>query len=117
MELTNNLKIFFPGKLVFANGSLDQLAAEVQALLPSKVFIVTIVPLQNTIEGFIKQLKSAGVAVQTDTSIVQEPTFSDFEKLMQKVQAFNPDVVIGIGGGSVLILPSWLQRNWIMNSS
>lgn len=102
MELTNNLKIFFPGKLVFANGCLEQLAGEVQALQPSRVFIATIVPLQNAIAGFIKQLKSAGIAVQTDTSIVQEPTFSDFEKLMQTVQAFNPDVVIGIGGGSVL---------------
>lgn len=102
MELTNNLKIFFPGKLVFANGSLEQLAAEVQGLQPSKVFIATIVPLQNAIAGFTKQLEDAGIAVQTDISIVHEPTFSDFEKLMQPVHQFNPDVVIGIGGGSVL---------------
>ena len=31
-----------------------------------------------------------------------EPSFADFEKLMQTVTPFNPDVVIGIGGGSVL---------------
>lgn len=102
MELTNNLKIFFPGKLVFANGCLDQLAAEVASLQPASVFIATIAPLEKAIAGFIEQLQMMGIAVQTDTSIVQEPTFSDFDKLMQSVQVFNPDVVIGIGGGSVL---------------
>lgn len=102
MELTNNLQVFFPGKLVFANGCLAQLAAEVQNLQASKVLIATIVPLQNAIAGFINQLENAGIVVQTDTSIVQEPSFGDFEALMQMVQAFNPDVVIGIGGGSVL---------------
>lgn len=102
MELTNNLKIFFPGKLVVANGCLEQLATEVQGLKPSKVFIATIAPLQNAIAGFVKQLEDTGIVVQTDTSIVQEPSFDDFEKLMQPVQHFNPDVVIGIGGGSVL---------------
>src|SRR6185436_2799030 len=42
------------------------------------------------------------VDVLQDVSIVAEPGFSDFEKLVKKVAPFNPDVVIGIGGGSVL---------------
>lgn len=100
--MTNNIKIFFPGKLVFANGCLDQLAEEVQAIAPGRVFIATIKPLQSALEGFVNQLTNWGIAVLEDTSIVQEPTFSDFENLMKRVQDFNPDVVIGIGGGSVL---------------
>lgn len=102
MELTNNLKIFFPGKLVFANGCLDQLAEEIQGLAPEKVFIETITPLQDALADFVNRLNDRGIKVQTDTGIVQEPTFSDFESLMSRVQGFNPDVVIGIGGGSVL---------------
>ncbi|MCH5597823.1 iron-containing alcohol dehydrogenase [Niabella ginsengisoli] len=102
MELTNNLKIFFPGKLVFANGCMDQLAEEVQSLGAKKVFIATIEPLKNVVDIFISQLRDKEIEAQVDTSIVQEPTFSDFEKLMEMVQPFNPDVVIGIGGGSVL---------------
>ncbi len=100
--LDNPLKIFFPGKLVFGNGTLPQLADDVIALQPSKVLIATIEPLTNTLTSFIKKLKDNKIESLTDTSIVAEPSFADFEKLMQTVTPFNPDVVIGIGGGSVL---------------
>jgi alcohol dehydrogenase class IV len=96
------LKISFPGKLVFGNGCLQQLAGEVLQLKPAKVFIATITPLQNAIAGFTTELKKNNVEILIDTSIVQEPSFTDFEKLMQTVILFNPDIVIGIGGGSVL---------------
>lgn len=98
----DSLKIFFPGKLVFGNGVIAQLAEEVIQLKPRKVFIATISPLLNSIADFSTSLKKAGIEILTDTSIVQEPTFADFRKLMQKVTPFGPDVVIGIGGGSVL---------------
>jgi alcohol dehydrogenase class IV len=98
----NSLKIFFPGKLVFGNGTLTQLANDVFQLKPSKVFIATIAPLKEAIADFITSLEKNGIAILSDISIVQEPTFNDFEKLMQVVTPFNPDVVIGIGGGSVL---------------
>ncbi|HEY6505355.1 MAG TPA: iron-containing alcohol dehydrogenase [Chitinophagaceae bacterium] len=98
----NPLKIFFPGKLVFGNGTLVQLADDVLELKPAKVFIATIIPLKEAIADFIALLERSRITILTDTSIVQEPTFSDFEKLMQTVTPFNPDIVIGIGGGSVL---------------
>jgi len=96
------LKIFFPGKLVFGNNTLAQLADDVIQLKPKKVFIATISPLINSITDFTTTLKQNKIEILTDTSIVQEPTFADFEKLMQTAAPFNPDVVIGIGGGSVL---------------
>ena len=96
------LKIFFPGKLVFGNNTLAQLADDVIELKPKKVFIATISPLLNSIADFTTALKKDNIEILTDTSIVQEPTFADFEKLMQTVTPLNPDVVIGIGGGSVL---------------
>jgi alcohol dehydrogenase class IV len=92
----------FPGKLVFGNGTFNKLAEEVLALQPSKVFIASITPLKGSIAGFITALENAGIKIQVDESIVQEPSFADFEKLMQSVHPFDPDVVIGIGGGSVL---------------
>ena len=98
----NPLKIFFPGKLVFGNGSLQQLPDDILQLKPSRVFIITIGPLKNAISGFIQTLEAGNVEVLIDTSIVQEPSFNDFETLMKTVIPFNPDIVIGIGGGSVL---------------
>lgn len=100
--LDNSFKIFFPGKLVFGNGTLLQLVDDVLALNPGRVFIATIEPLKGPLAGFLSSLEKNGIEVLTDTSIVAEPSFADFEKLMQAVTPFNPDVVIGIGGGSVL---------------
>ena len=96
------LNIIFPGKLVFANGCFENLASEVADLQPKFVFIATITPLLSIVEKLTDALHEKGISTLVDTSIVQEPTFTDFENLMQKVTPFNPDVVIGIGGGSVL---------------
>ncbi len=96
------LSVFFPGKLVFGNGCFAQLADEVLQLKPAKVFIASIAPLQHAIASFVQILKSNGIELRIDTSITQEPSFADFEKLMQTVAPFNPDIVVGIGGGSVL---------------
>lgn len=98
----SDFKIFFPGKLVFGNGTLPQLVDDVLALKPSKVFIATIEPLKNALADFIAALQKNNIQILTDTSIVAEPSFSDFKNLMQAVAPFNPDMVIGIGGGSVL---------------
>lgn len=97
-----SFNIFFPGKLVFGNGKFSLLAADVLAMQPRKVFIQTIDALRDTIAPFVAELTKAGIGVQTDTSVVAEPSFSDFEKLMGKAAVFNPDLVVGIGGGSVL---------------
>ena len=96
------LQVFFPGKLVFGNGTLAQLADEVLSLRPATVFIVTIEPLKKQLAEFIQQLEAASIVVITDTSVVSEPSFQDFARLMEKAGPFNPDMVIGIGGGSVL---------------
>ena len=100
--LADPLKIFFPGKLVFGNGTLAQLPEDVLQLKPSRVFIATIEPLRSAISEFVNALEKNKIEVLQDASIIAEPSFSDFEKLMLTVTSFNPDVVIGIGGGSVL---------------
>ncbi|GAA4730211.1 iron-containing alcohol dehydrogenase [Flavisolibacter ginsenosidimutans] len=101
-KLMQAVTIYFPKKLVVGSGTLYQLKDEVLQATAKKVLFVTIEPLLPQLEAIVRELKAASIDVQLDTSIVQEPYFSDFEKLMQNVSLFNPDVVIGIGGGSVL---------------
>ncbi|GAB3688784.1 iron-containing alcohol dehydrogenase [Spirosoma flavus] len=96
------LTIQFPGKLVFGKGSLAKLADEMIQLAPKGVLLVTISPLLAALKNLVDTLETNGIQVQTDTSIVQEPSFADFTTLMKSVTPFNPDVVLGIGGGSVL---------------
>lgn len=100
--MVSQINVYFPGKLVIGNGSINELAADVINLRPTNVLVVTIEPLLNTLSEFIETLKLNDIAVFTDTSITKEPTFSDFDTLMQFANTMNPDVVIGIGGGSVL---------------
>jgi alcohol dehydrogenase class IV len=99
---THNFSIHFPGKLVFGNGCLVSLPTEVVNMGCKSAFIVTIQPLLPALDGFINELKKCGITVAINTGIVQEPTYNDFEKLLAEAKETNPDIVIGIGGGSVL---------------
>ncbi|HVS94609.1 MAG TPA: iron-containing alcohol dehydrogenase [Mucilaginibacter sp.] len=96
------LSMHFPGKLVFGNGSLSDLPAEVAATGSKKAFVITIEPLLTALQSFFDELKSSGIAVSVNTGITQEPYYSDFEKLLTEAETINPDIIIGIGGGSVL---------------
>ncbi|WP_256012317.1 iron-containing alcohol dehydrogenase [Desertivirga xinjiangensis] len=100
--MSQELKIHFPGKLIFGKGSLASLTEELVASSPAKVLIVTIEPLLTSLQSLIEKLQSEGLEVLVDTSITQEPSFDDFKALMTKVSPFNSDIVLGIGGGSVL---------------
>lgn len=96
------LSIHFPGKLVFGNGCLHQLPEEIAALNPRRVFIVTITPLLAALGDLIESLGKKGIDVVTYTGIVREPSFGDFHQIMAKATQVDPDLVLGIGGGSVL---------------
>lgn len=96
------MTIYFPGKLVFGNGKLAGLAGEIGGLKPERVMLVTIEPLVGALRGLIAELEGMGIVVEVYTGIVQEPSYEDFYALMAEAGPFNPDLVLGIGGGSVL---------------
>jgi len=96
------LQIIFPGKLVTGNGCLQQLKEELLQAEPSRILVLTIEPLRQQLLELLEPVQQAGTSVYIDTSIVQEPSFADFDKLLKEVTPFDPDTVIGIGGGSVL---------------
>lgn len=98
----STLNIYFPGKLVFGNGCLHQLPDEIILLSPSRVFIVTISPLLPALQGLIHSLEKKGIHVIVHTGIVREPSFQDFHRVIAEATPFDPDMVIGVGGGSVL---------------
>ena len=96
------LNIYFPGKLVFDTGSLSRLPGEITALHAKAVLIFTIEPLLAQLTQLFSAIEQTGAKLQVDTAIKQEPSFADLEATLAKCRPFNPDVVIGIGGGSVL---------------
>ncbi|WP_353136801.1 iron-containing alcohol dehydrogenase [Pseudopedobacter sp.] len=102
MSINRILKVSFPNKLIFGNGVMTQLAEETIQLNCKEVILLTIKPLQSQLAGFIDELQKNNIVVITDTSIEQEPTFSDFRRILSELKNSNADTVIGIGGGSVL---------------
>ena len=102
MSIDRVLKVSFPGKLVFGNGVLQQLTEDVVERGYKTVIIMTIKPLLDQLADFTATLERNNIEVVVDTSIEQEPSFSDVKQLLQALVPFPADAVIGIGGGSVL---------------
>ncbi|NQD71344.1 iron-containing alcohol dehydrogenase [Sphingobacterium shayense] len=96
------LRVNFPGKLIFGNGVLTTLQQDVKRANFRHVLLLTITPLLEQLSELICELEADGVNVQVDTSVVQEPTFSDLNRVVEKYKSETIDLVIGIGGGSVL---------------
>ncbi|QEM08898.1 iron-containing alcohol dehydrogenase [Mucilaginibacter rubeus] len=97
-----DITIRFPGQVIVGKNSLLKLTDEVVGQGYKSALIITINPLLDKLEPLLAQLEEAGVTVHFDTSIVREPSFKDFEDLLTSVKNTRADVIIGIGGGSVL---------------
>src|SRR5690606_6213020 len=102
MSIDRVLKVSFPGKLVFGNGVLQQLTEDVVERGYKTVIIMTIKPLLDQLADFTATLERNNIEVVVDTSIEQEPSFSDVKQLLQTLVPFPADAVSGSGGGSVL---------------
>lgn len=102
MSIERILQVSFPGKLVFGNGVLQQLTDDVLQQGYKAVIVMTIKPLLVQLEPLIRTLEKSNIAVLVDTSVEQEPSFSDFQRALHGFASFPADAVIGIGGGSVL---------------
>lgn len=94
--------ILNPNRVVFGEGSMQRFVDDFLEKGFKRMFLLSIVELQAILTPFLEKLKSQGVEIATDESIVGEPTFDDFNQVLKKAQAFQADSVVGIGGGSVL---------------
>lgn len=102
MTVLRDISINFPNKIHFGNGSLNRLVSDMQRLNLKKVLIISIAPLLPDLQELFNQLKNVGIEVLIDISIEREPSFKDFDHLMQSYVVEHIDGVVGIGGGSVL---------------
>ncbi|MGD9929211.1 MAG: iron-containing alcohol dehydrogenase [Mangrovibacterium sp.] len=91
-----------PSRFVFGNGSLQQFVDDFLERGFKRMFLLTIPVLDKTLSPYLEQLTAAGVAIEVYNRITNEPTFSEFEKVLALARDFQADAVVGIGGGSVL---------------
>ena len=97
-----DIKVRFPAQIMIGKNSILKLVDEVTEAGYSNVLIITINILLKKLNPIIQQLESNGITVRVNTSIIQEPSFHDLDNLLSSFTGTSADVVIGIGGGSVL---------------
>lgn len=94
-----NIKLTQPKDLHFGVGSLQLLVNE--PLLQNNLFSVALVatPLLQSCSPVLNKIKNLKII---EYNFPGEPTFVQFETLLNQLESKIPECVVGIGGGSVL---------------
>lgn len=100
--LIENITLLNPGKVVFGKNSFHKFAEDFIQLGFERLFLLTISELGVFCKEELNHLRASGVEVLINEEIVGEPSFSDYDRILQQARKFKPDSVVGIGGGSVL---------------
>jgi phosphonate metabolism-associated iron-containing alcohol dehydrogenase len=94
---------YIPTKVIFGVGSLDTLAEVVGAFGPKKIILVTgkqSMKKSGIARTVVENLKSYPVAVYDD--VEHNPTTRNIENGLRFLEKEKGDLVIGLGGGSVI---------------
>src|SRR3954466_2145073 len=79
--------------------------AEVAALARAghrRIFLLTSPSVRPSAEAFADVLRAEQAVVEIATGVPPEPTTACCEKIRATAKAFAPDLVLAVGGGSVL---------------
>ena len=98
----DQITLIYPKKLVFGKGCLAKFAQDYLELGIRKMFLVTIPAVKEQLQPFVHTLTTEGIEIEIDETIIDEPSFQEFEHLLNKARKFEAESVVGIGGGSVL---------------
>ncbi|MFG6685807.1 iron-containing alcohol dehydrogenase [Mariniflexile sp. HNIBRBA6329] len=99
----NSITLLQPGKIVFGEGSLKELSNDAILENSHNILFLVATPLLEAVKPIEKELQSKSKKISlVEYAYVGEPTFSQFDELLQANKTFKPNCVIGIGGGSVL---------------
>jgi alcohol dehydrogenase class IV len=90
------------GQLVFGSGAVDQLGELTAQLGVKRLLLVTDAPLcrAGILEQTRKPLEAAGIVVQVFDGGRPEPSMDVAEQCIASGREFQPDGVLGLGGGS-----------------
>ncbi len=85
-------------EIIYGEGALDELST----MKGSRAFIVTDPVLHNLgfTERIAEKLQDAGMEVASFTAVEPEPSLQTVQKGAEQMRAFEPDVIVGLGGGS-----------------
>ncbi len=92
----------FPNQVTFGNGCINNFIEDYSKKKLNKLFIVTFPEMLPALDENLHKLRSLGIEVFIDTSIVAEPSYESFNTVLNHAKDVKVDSVVGIGGGSSL---------------
>ncbi len=102
-QTMNNITLLQPQRIIFGEKSIEKLKDDAVVAESNKILILIAEPVFVLFQNIISDLKNSDKEfLVIPYTFPGEPTFNQFDILLAQSEAFNPDCVIGVGGGSVL---------------
>ena len=99
---TRTLALELPRSLNFGAGCAEDVVRHLVAHRFTSVFLVTSPPLAAACDALAKRLDAAGVRITRWADITKEPVAADLDTALAIARDVRADVVVGLGGGSVM---------------
>ncbi len=97
-----SINLYYPKKLSFGRGCITEFVRDAADRGISRVLIVTFPEILPALEKLLGDIRRMKLGLVLDDSIRREPTPEDFHLVLENAADFKTDLVLGIGGGSVL---------------
>ena len=99
----DSITLLQPQKIVFGEGSIAKLSNEALLNDANRILFLVATPLLQAVAPTVKSLQSIKIKIDLiEYTYLGEPTFSQFNELLDQCEGLEPDCIIGVGGGSVL---------------
>jgi alcohol dehydrogenase len=99
----NSITLQQPGKIVFGENCFQQIVDDNLITSSERILFLVATPLMTAAQTVCEKISAIGKKVVIiEYNFAGEPTFDQFDMLLNKSEYFKPDCVVGVGGGSVL---------------
>lgn len=103
------VELCLPGKIVVGTACLEKWVEEALQRHAKKVLVLSVDPIWPMLEESLSLAEKQSLKIKRlNYALSGEPTTDYFDLLRKEAASFKPDVVVGVGGGSVLDLAKLL---------
>ncbi|MCM3224284.1 iron-containing alcohol dehydrogenase [Terribacillus saccharophilus] len=97
--------------LITGSGSIAKIGEQAKKFEAKHVVIVTdsIIKQTGLLENITTPLTNQEISFKIIDKVVPEPPFENLEDMIQELESDNPDMLIGVGGGSALDITKLLS--------
>ncbi|MFC2116634.1 iron-containing alcohol dehydrogenase [Bacteroidota bacterium] len=96
------INLYYPSKLSVGVACINEFIDDVSGWDISRIFVLSIPELRPALEQFFEEIRQRGIKLSGDYSILTEPGNDDYYRVLEEARKHDPELVLGIGGGSVM---------------